>query len=173
VRGEWSLFFSHRCRHCGGWQRHCGIYRLNAKPANVIPFLQDKNPGYIPIRAHKAHKSVVEERKSVKHIAKNGRSSQIQTKTKTKKGNKGTFELTKLNPKIILHQNSTLFNSVRFRTHGSLCTITIGICIIIMKNPYPLNLRVIHPMTNSCASELITNVTRVANGRVIVVREAE
>jgi hypothetical protein len=43
--------------------------------------------------------------------------------------------LTKLSPKIILHQNSTLFSSVRFLTQGSLCTMTIGICIIIMKNP--------------------------------------
>ena len=82
-------------------------------------------------------------------------------------------ELTKLSPKIILHQNSTLFSNVLFLTHGSLCTITIGICIIIMKNPYPLNFLVIHPITNSCASELIKNVVTVANGRLIVVRLAE
>lgn len=47
----------------------------------------------------------------------------------------GMFVLTKLNPKIILHQNSTLFNNVRLLTQGSLCTMTMGICIIIMKNP--------------------------------------
>jgi hypothetical protein len=43
--------------------------------------------------------------------------------------------LTKLNPKIILHQNNTLFNNVRLLTQGSLCTMTMGICIIIIKNP--------------------------------------
>jgi hypothetical protein len=49
----------------------------------------------------------------------------------------------------------------------------MGICIIIMKNPYPLNFRVMQPMTNSCASELIRNVVTVANGLLMVVRDAE
>lgn len=35
----------------------------------------------------------------------------------------------------MLHQNRTLFNNVLFLTQGILCTITIGICIIIIKNP--------------------------------------
>ena len=67
-----------------------------------------------------------------------------------------------LKPKIILHQNNTLFNRVLPRTHLLLCIITIGICSIMATNPYPRIFFVMQPMTNSCASALIKNVIRVA-----------
>ena len=44
-------------------------------------------------------------------------------------------KLTILNPNTILHQNSTLFNSVLPLTHLLLCTMTMGICSIMAKNP--------------------------------------
>jgi hypothetical protein len=51
--------------------------------------------------------------------------------------------------------------------------MTIGICSIMAKNPYPRNFLVMHPMTNSCARALMRKVVRVARGRERVLREAE
>lgn len=82
-------------------------------------------------------------------------------------------KLTILNPSTILHQNSTLFNSVLPLTHLLLCTMTIGICSIMAKNPYPRNFLVMQPMTSSCARAEIKKVVRVARGRERVFRLAE
>lgn len=140
----------------------------NKRNVSSIPIRSNPIRGYLYKHIQRTHL-----REKEKLLAKDDSRWNLKVnKPKTEPPQKKK-ELTKLNPKIILHQNSTLFNSVRFRTHGSLCTMTIGICIIIMKNPYPLNFLVMHPMTSSCASELITNVVTVANGRLIVAREAE
>lgn len=40
-----------------------------------------------------------------------------------------------LSPRIMLHQNKTLFSNVRPLTHLLLCTITMGIWSIMAKNP--------------------------------------
>lgn len=80
--------------------------------------------------------------------------------------------LTTLRPKIILHQNKILFNNLLPLIHGDCCTSTIGICIIIATNPYPLNFRVMQPIMSSCAREDMRKVISVAPGRDIVVREA-
>ena len=83
------------------------------------------------------------------------------------------MRLTILNPSIILHQNSTLFNKVLPLTHRLLCTMTIGICSIMAKKPYPLNFLVMQPMTSSCASALMRKVMTVAKGLDIWPRDAE
>jgi hypothetical protein len=43
--------------------------------------------------------------------------------------------LTMLSPNTILHQNRTLFNSVRPLIHLLRCTMTMGICSIMAKKP--------------------------------------
>lgn len=67
-------------------------------------------------------------RTSVRWVLADVNRTSIATRTAARKH-------TKLKPKIMLHQNRTLFNNVLFLTQGILCTITIGICIIIIKNP--------------------------------------
>ena len=78
-----------------------------------------------------------------------------------------------LKPKIILHQNSTLLRMVLLRIHRLRWTKTIGICNIMATKPYPRNLRVIQPMTSSCAILDTRKVMKVATGRDIVFRDAE
>lgn len=78
-----------------------------------------------------------------------------------------------LRPEIILHQNRTLFRIVLLRIHGLRWIKTIGICSIMAKKPYLRNLRVMHPITNSCAILDTRKVMKVATGRDIVLRDAE
>jgi len=81
--------------------------------------------------------------------------------------------LTILSPKIIEHQNKTLLSSVRPLTHLLLWTMTMGICSIMAKNPYPLNFLVMQPMTSSCASADMRKVIVVATGRDMWFLDAE
>lgn len=80
---------------------------------------------------------------------------------------------TMLRPRIILHQKRTLLRMVLLRIHGLRWTKTIGICNIIATKPYPRNLRVMQPMTNSCAILETRKVMKVATGRDMVLRDAE
>lgn len=83
------------------------------------------------------------------------------------------FPLTIASPRIIEHQNSTLFKMVRPFTHFERCTSTIGICSIIAMKPYPRNFLVMQPITSSCARALMKKVIVVASGRDMCPRDAE
>jgi hypothetical protein len=62
-------------------------------------------------------------------------STHLVSPPNTHKPSEEGVQLTILNPSTILHQNSTLFNNVLPLTHLLLCTMTIGICSIMAKNP--------------------------------------
>lgn len=78
-----------------------------------------------------------------------------------------------LKPRIMLIQKRQLFKTVLLRIHRLRWTKTIGICNIIATKPYPRNLRVMQPMTSSCAILETRKVMKVATGRDIVLRDAE